>query len=85
VASEYPEDGYPGHQVAIDHKRAVRARFLQLAREAGARQPEILADALVLLMDGAYMAARMFDASSDNPAANAAESARQLIEAQCDE
>src|SRR5512133_1789458 len=73
VACEYPESDHPGHQVACEHKRALRARFLQLAREAGARQPEILADGLVLLTDGAYMAARMFGASPENPAASLAE------------
>ncbi len=82
VATEYPETGFPGHEVALRHKQAVRARFEQLAQAAGARQPEALASALVLLMDGAYMAARMFGGSPGNPAANVAEVARQLIDAQ---
>ena len=83
VASEYPEADYSGHRVALEHKQSVRARFRQLAQEAGARQPEALANGLFLLMDGAYMAARMFGASPSNPAVNVAEAARQLIEAQC--
>ena len=84
VATEYPEADYPGHQVAIEHKLSVRARFFQLAEEAGAHQPEALADALFLLMDGAYMAARMFGASPSNPGGNVAEAARQLIDGQCE-
>jgi AcrR family transcriptional regulator len=84
IATEYPGTDYPGHQAAIDHKQAVRARFSQLANEAGASQPEALANALILLMDGAYMAARMFGSSPNSPAANLAEAARQVIEAQCD-
>jgi AcrR family transcriptional regulator len=84
VASEYPEADYAGHQVALEHKQSVRARFNQLAQEAGARQPEALANVLLLLMDGAYMAARMFGSSSSNPAANVAEAARHLIDAQCE-
>ena len=83
VTSEYPEVGYAGHQVAVEHKQAVRARFTQLAKEAGARQPEVLANALVLLMDGAYMAARMYGASAANPAATVAEAAQQVIDAHC--
>jgi AcrR family transcriptional regulator len=79
VAVEYPETGYPGHQVAMEHKQAVRARFRQLTREAGAEKPDILADQLFLLMDGAYMASRMF--GPDNPAAHLAEAARVLIDA----
>jgi AcrR family transcriptional regulator len=78
VATEYPETDYPGHQVAIEHKQSVRARFRQLAKEAGARKPDVLADQLFLLMDGAYMASRMFGAK--NPAAHLAEAARTLID-----
>jgi AcrR family transcriptional regulator len=84
VVSEYPEPEYVGHQVALEHKQAVRARFEQLAVEAGARQPKALANALLLLMDGAYMAARMYGASANNPAVNVAEAARQVIDAQCE-
>jgi AcrR family transcriptional regulator len=84
VASEYPEVGYAGHQVALEHKQAVRERFTQLAREAGARAPEALANALLLLMDGAYMAARMYGVSPTNPAATVAEAARQVMDAHCE-
>ncbi len=83
VTGEYPEMEYAGHRVALEHKQSVRDRFHQLAKEAGARQPERLANALLLLMDGAYMAARMYGASPGNPAANVAEAARQMIDAQC--
>ena len=78
VATEYPETNYPGHQVAIEHKQSVRLRFRQLAKEAGAKKPDVLADQLFLLMDGAYMAARMF--GSKNPAAHLAEAAQILID-----
>lgn len=83
VATEYPQLDYPGHQIALAHKQAVRARFNQLAQAAGAPQPKALANALMLLMDGAYMAARMFGASPDNPAAHVAETARLIIAAHC--
>ncbi|NUN99387.1 MAG: TetR/AcrR family transcriptional regulator [Saprospiraceae bacterium] len=79
VATEYPETDYPGHQVAIEHKQSVRARFRQLAKDTGAKKPDVLADQLFLLMDGAYMASRMFGA--ENPAAHLAEAARILIDA----
>ncbi len=81
AASEYPEADHAGHRVAVEHKRAVRARFLQLAEQAGASRPQALADGLLLLMDGAYIAARMYGASPDNPAAGVAEAARRMIEA----
>ena len=78
VATEYPETDYLGHQVAIEHKQSVRTRFRQLAKEAGAKQLDILADQLFLLMDGAYMASRMFGAK--NPAAHLAEAAQVLVD-----
>ncbi|HET8669130.1 MAG TPA: TetR/AcrR family transcriptional regulator [Candidatus Saccharimonadales bacterium] len=80
VATEYPETDHPGHQVALEHKQSVRARFRQLAKEAGAQNPEALADQLFLLMDGAYVAARMF--GTKNPASHLASAAKTLIDAQ---
>jgi AcrR family transcriptional regulator len=79
VATEYPETDYPGHQVALEHKQSVRARFRQLAKEAGARKPDVLADQLFLLMDGAYMASRMF--GKKNPASHLTAAAQVLIDA----
>jgi AcrR family transcriptional regulator len=83
IAAEYPESDYPGHQVAFEHKEAVLARFRQLAHQAGACQPDVLADALLMLMDGAYVAARLFGSSPRSPAVHLAEAARQMIAAQC--
>lgn len=83
VATEYPQLDYPGHQVALAHKRSVQARFNQLAEAAGASQPQALADGLLLLMDGAYMAARMYGSSADNPASHLLQTVRQLLENHC--
>ena len=79
VATEYPETDYPGHRVAIQHKQSVHRCFRELAKEAGARKPDLLADQLFLLMDGAYMASRMF--GPQNPAAHVASAAQTLIDA----
>jgi AcrR family transcriptional regulator len=79
VATEYPQTDHPGHRVALEHKQSVRRRFRKLAKEAGTRKPDLLADQLFLLMDGAYMASRMF--GPDNPAAHVASAARALIDA----
>ncbi|PKO14371.1 MAG: TetR/AcrR family transcriptional regulator [Chloroflexi bacterium HGW-Chloroflexi-10] len=80
AATEYPDSDYPGHIAALEHKESVRQRFRDLARQAGARNPGVLADQLYLLMDGAYMAARLF--KRDNPGANVVEAAIVLIDAQ---
>lgn len=77
---DFPEASHPGHRVALEHKQAVRSRFHELAYQAGARAPDNLADQLLLLMDGAFMAVRMYGA--DNPAAHVAAAAESLIAAQ---
>ncbi len=79
AASEFPELDSPGHKVALAHKQAVRERFRDLARRAGARKPDILANQLLLLMDGAFAAVRMF--GPDNPGASIVAAATALIDA----
>lgn len=79
TAAEFPDRDHPGHQAALAHKRKVRDRFVRLAQEAGLRDPERLADSLLLLMDGAWVAARMY--GPRNPAAGLAATAGTLIEA----
>lgn len=83
IASEYPEPAYVGHQIALEHKQSVLERFKRLAGETSANQPEALANGLLLLMDGAYTAARMYGACAENPARDVAEAARRLIDAHC--
>lgn len=80
AAAEYPDPDHPAHRVAVEHKRVVRHRFRQLAESAGAAEPDALAAALVLLMDGAYMTSRMFGSATDNPAIHLAATAQQFIE-----
>jgi hypothetical protein len=77
VASEFPDQDHPAHQVAIGHKQRVLKRLEQLACEARLRRPEVLAQQLLLLMDGAWVAARMF--GPGNHASSAEEAARDLI------
>ena len=79
TAAEFPDPEHPGHRVALAHKQAVRARLHTLAEHAGLREPDDLADQLLLLMDGAWVAARMF--GPDNPSVQAAAAANALVEA----
>jgi len=80
VAAEYPDTEYPGHQIALQHKESVRQRFYELARQAGARKPDVLADQLFLLMDGTYMTARMY--GPRNPATHVVEAVHTLLDHQ---
>jgi AcrR family transcriptional regulator len=79
AASEFPDQEHSGHAVAIAHKRAVLERLTDLARAARLRDPAELATELLLLMDGAWVAARMFGPRSH--ARSVAGAARVLIAA----
>jgi AcrR family transcriptional regulator len=81
AAGEFPLPAHPGHRVARDHKNEVIRRLRQLAADAGARDPERLAQQLMLVMDGAWAAARMFG-SAGGPALAAPSAARALLEAE---
>ena len=80
AASEFPSQDHPGHRVARQHKQAVLERLQELAREAGAPDPGQLAGELLLVMDGAFAAARMFGRRS--PAKAAPQAAAALLDAQ---
>jgi AcrR family transcriptional regulator len=67
------------HARTVEHKAAVRAWVRDLAAAAGARDPDALAFALTLLLDGA-LAAGVLDADPRSAEA-AKESARQLLAA----
>jgi AcrR family transcriptional regulator len=82
TAAEFPRHDHPGHATALAHKQAVRARLRGLAADADATNPAALADALLLLMDGAFATARMYRRAS--PARAVADTARVLIDAHTD-
>jgi AcrR family transcriptional regulator len=79
TAAEFPALDHPGHRAALAHKQALLERLRDLASQAGARKPEVLADQLFLLMDGAWTAKRMF--GTENPARNIAAAAKALLDA----
>jgi len=79
AASEFPSHDHPGHRAARAHKQAVLERLRELAARAGAHDPEQLARELLLVMDGAFAAARMFGRRS--PASVAPAAAAALLDA----
>ncbi len=79
TAAEFPDQQQQAHQVAMAHKTGVRKHFERLAQKAGLQNPVALANQLLMLMDGAWVAARMF--GPDNPAVHVGAAARILIEA----
>jgi AcrR family transcriptional regulator len=80
AAAEFPDLEHPGHRAALAHKQAVLMRLRALAEQAGAHDPAVLAEELLLLMDGAFVASRMFGRPS--PARHVARAAATLIAAQ---
>ncbi|HLZ60911.1 MAG TPA: TetR/AcrR family transcriptional regulator [Ktedonosporobacter sp.] len=63
--AEFPEGDHPVRQTALGHERALRQRLAQLGQQAGARDPEQLADQLLLLCNGALTTASLiFGAAS---------------------
>jgi AcrR family transcriptional regulator len=79
LAAEYPDLSHPAHEVAADHKRAVLARLTTLAKQAKLKEPATLAGQLSLLIDGAWVAPRMF--GPDNHAKSLTRAARAIIDA----
>jgi len=53
AAVELPEKDHPARQVIENFKRSQCERLVQLCRDAGLRRPELLAEELFLLIEGA--------------------------------
>ena len=79
IAAEFNDREYRGQQRAIQHKRLVYARFVELAEKAQLRYPATLAEHLLLLMDGAYATRRLY--GPGKPAEFVAGAAEVLLEA----
>jgi AcrR family transcriptional regulator len=67
AAVEFPEPSHPAHRAAAEHGRWLRRRLTDLARAAGARDPEQVGRRLALLYDGAAIRAFI----DDDPACTA--------------
>lgn len=75
------DTGSDVHARTVEHKRVVRAWIADLARRAHARDPELLARQLTLLIDGG-LSAGVLDADPATPA-TAKAAAQALIDGAC--
>jgi hypothetical protein len=75
---EYPGHTHPARLVAETHKKALRQRLRELSAEMGARDPRMLGDALMLLIEGVYVTGQQ---SANGPAQSALAAATALIDA----
>lgn len=66
VAVELPEPSHPGRAVVMDCKLKMRGVVVELAREIGVAEPEVLADGLILLIEGSIATHHIF--GRDGPA-----------------
>jgi AcrR family transcriptional regulator len=67
AAVEFPDPSHPAHRAAAAHSQWLRQRLTDLARAAGARDPEQVGRRLALLYDGAAIRAFI----DDDPAGTA--------------
>ena len=58
AAIELPEKDHPARRVIEEYKRAQRNQLVRLGEEAGLSEPEMLADELHLLLEGARVTAQ---------------------------
>jgi AcrR family transcriptional regulator len=54
VHAEFPDPDHPVNRAAVAHRRANLERFRDLAEQAGASNPAVLADRIMLIVDGMY-------------------------------
>ena len=80
AAVEIPEGNEMLGGIVHDYKTEIRKRLRKLAREVGARDPEVLGVALMLLMEGGYYTRLTFPQNS-GPVAAIAKAARTLVDA----
>jgi AcrR family transcriptional regulator len=58
AAIELPEKDHPARRVIEDYKRAQRERLVRLCAQAGLSEPDMLADELHLILEGARVTAQ---------------------------
>jgi len=78
AAVEYPEPDHPGRQIAVANKTELRRRLIAMAEAMGAKDPAVLGDGLLLLLEGAYVMAQLL--GQDGPSPSVAAAAEALID-----
>ena len=82
VSAEFPDANHPARQCVARNKAELMERLSQLAAQAGAADPEGLANALALLIEGIYAASQTYGPGC-GPIKAASRVAAQLLAAAC--
>jgi AcrR family transcriptional regulator len=77
---ELHEEQHPARAVVLEHRTLLRQRLLELCKQAKAREPSVLADALLLLIEGSHIT-RLTFTRGGSPSDSLSPVARTLIEA----
>ena len=77
---EIPEDNQRLGDIVHKYKNEIRRRLRKLAREMGAREPDVLGDALMLLVEGSYYTRLTFPGNT-GPVTAITKAARVLMDA----
>ena len=80
--AEYPDESHPGRRIAQATKRALRERFLRLAKALQAPQPQRLADGFLLLVEGAYGISQTLGGGPDGVGHSIVWASELLVDAQ---
>jgi AcrR family transcriptional regulator len=73
----FPGD-HPAHRVTVRHVKNLRTRLRGLAKQASARDPNLLADRLMLIIDGLYINGAMLGRTGSTAAA--VDLAKELVQ-----
>jgi AcrR family transcriptional regulator len=82
VSVEFPDPEHPARQFVFRNKQRLMARLLELTTAAGADDPQALADALGLMIEGVYAASQTYGPGC-GPIQIVPKVAAQLIAAAC--
>lgn len=78
AAIELPEPTHPGRQVIEEHKKGMRRRFAENCRKAGLKRADMIADQLLMLLDGAGVSLQTIG-RADSPTASLLRHAEWLL------
>lgn len=79
AAVELPEKDHPARPIIEAHKIGTHHQLVELCRAAGVPQPELLADELFLLLEGARVSSQ--SVGPNGPGAQFRQMAERLIQA----
>jgi AcrR family transcriptional regulator len=77
VHAEFPDPAHPANRLSVEHRAEILAAIRALAEQAGAADPAVLADRLLLVIDGVYANGALL--GSQGATAAAVDFAREVV------